>query len=121
MGSRAADVAPVEVGREPRAWSGCTKSKMGGLSRRSLLRVAAAGGAAAAMGALVVGASADWQAEWDELVAAARAEGRVSLVTWGTTWGGSGFRTVFDAFEHAFPGVVVDPWLADGAASAWLG
>jgi iron(III) transport system substrate-binding protein len=98
------------------------------LSRRALLKFAALGAAgAAASGAVAAGPralqEAGWQREWDDLVAAARAEGRLSLVTWADSWGGpgyGGFGGTIKQFERAFPGLVVDPWLAESSASVWL-
>ena len=45
-----------------------------------------------------------WEKEWDELVAAAKAEGKVSVLTLV----GAGYRKSLDAFEEAFPGIIVD-------------
>ncbi len=45
-----------------------------------------------------------WEDEWDKLVAAAKAEGSVSVVTNP----GAGFRDALTKFEDAFPGIRVD-------------
>jgi len=45
-----------------------------------------------------------WQAEWDELVKAAKQEGKLVLVTSV----GESLRTAALAFEQAFPGIVVE-------------
>jgi ABC-type Fe3+ transport system substrate-binding protein len=52
--------------------------------------------------------------EWERLVAAARSEGRLSLVTLANR----GWTTVFEAFERAFPGVAVGR-LAESSAPVW--
>ena len=49
-----------------------------------------------------------WRQEWEGVITAARAEGKLSLLTWGDTWGGVGYRRVVDRFQQAFPGVAVD-------------
>jgi ABC-type Fe3+ transport system substrate-binding protein len=98
------------------------------LSRRAFLTVAALGGVAVvSAGAAAAGPRAlrevVWSRQWDDLVAAARAERTLSLVTWADTWGGpgyGGFGATIRRFEQAFPGVVVDPWLAESSASVWL-
>lgn len=61
-----------------------------------------------------------WEREWEDVIAAATAEGRLSLLTWGMTWGGSGYPAVIESFEQAFPGIKVDQ-LAESSASVWLG
>ena len=103
------------------------------LSRRSFLRFAAVGAATAAISiasaptavARTYAAPARddaWQQEWERLVAAATAEGRLGLITWGDTWGGPtfpGFRGIVARFEEAFPGIVVDH-LVESSATVWL-
>ena len=58
---------------------------------------------------------AAWTEEWEALAAAARAEGKLSLLTLV----GRGYRQVIDGFEQAFPGIVVD-WLAESSPGVWL-
>jgi iron(III) transport system substrate-binding protein len=60
-----------------------------------------------------------WEKEWEAVIAAATMEGRLSLLTWGMTWGGSGYPAVIERFEQAFPGIKVDH-LAESSASVWL-
>ena len=50
------------------------------------------------------GAKAEWERQWDDLVAAARGEGQLSI----TTLVGASYRKALDAFEAAFPGISVD-------------
>src|SRR5688572_6787434 len=103
-------------------------------SRRAFLRRVALGMAACAAGQAFTiasdpltaraqaGPSTVWQAEWERLIAAATAEGRLSLITWGDTWGGPGFpgfSGVAARFEEAFPGIVVDR-LSESSATVWL-
>ncbi|HEU5317943.1 MAG TPA: substrate-binding domain-containing protein [Chloroflexota bacterium] len=59
--------------------------------------------------------TAGWEREWEELVAAARQEGRVSLITWGDR----AYLGAIERFEAAFPGVTVER-LAESSASVWL-
>ncbi|MEK7215687.1 MAG: extracellular solute-binding protein, partial [Chloroflexota bacterium] len=47
---------------------------------------------------------APWEKEWDELVAAAKLEGKIAFVTRV----GTGYRTALEVFEKAFPGIVVE-------------
>jgi hypothetical protein len=47
--------------------------------------------------------AADWQVQWDQLVAAATSEGTVVVVTTS----GAAFRKFADEFERAFPGITV--------------
>ena len=54
--------------------------------------------------------------EWDDLIAAARAEGALSLLTLV----GSGYRTIVERFQQAFPGIAVQR-LAESSARVWLG
>lgn len=103
-------------------------------SRRAFLRTVAVGVAACAASQAFTIAShpptaraqpdypPTWPSEWESLVAAATAEGRLSLITWGNTWGGSGFPGfggVAARFEEAFPGIVVDR-LSESSATVWL-
>src|SRR5688572_30043858 len=97
------------------------------LNRRRFLRTAAAGVVAAA--ALKGTATAQpgprehetaWATEWAQLVAAAEADGRLALLTWGTTWGGSGFPNVIRAFKSEFPSIEVD-LVGESSANVWLG
>jgi ABC-type Fe3+ transport system substrate-binding protein len=92
------------------------------LSRRAFLKVAALAAVSTATAHAHPAQDDPWQHEWDGLVAAATAEGRLSLITWGDTWGGSaypGFRGVVARFEEAFPGIVVDH-LPESSATVWL-
>ncbi len=89
-----------------------------GVSRRGFLQAAGlvgtTGFVAACAQAVVAPASptapaagqgkAAWEQEWDGLVAAARQEGKVTLVTNN----GKGYRDWIAAFEAAFPGVTVE-------------
>ena len=68
------------------------------------------------------GATGDWQRDWRALVEAARAEGRVSVLTWGNAWGGpgfGGFAAAVERFERAFPGVAVDR-VGESSPRVWL-
>jgi iron(III) transport system substrate-binding protein len=85
------------------------------LSRRAFVRLAALG-AVASMAPLPAALAGG---EWHAAVRAAQAEGRLSLLTWGTTWGGSGFPTVIQAFEREFPGITVD-LVGESSARVWL-
>lgn len=49
-------------------------------------------------------AKAPWEAEWERVVAAAKQEGKLSLLAQGS----AGLREGIDAFEQAFPGIEVD-------------
>ncbi len=60
-----------------------------------------------------VTAQGTWEKEWDDLIAAAKMEGKLVL----ETLPGTGFRQLADAFEAAFPGIKVDQNAA--AASTW--
>jgi iron(III) transport system substrate-binding protein len=108
------------------------------LTRRALLHLAALGAAASAaacvpgtapaapVAGVQVGQAtrsaappvqdASWTTEWEDVVAAARREGRLSLITWGDR----GYRAAIESFERAFPGITVDQ-LAESSASVWLG
>jgi iron(III) transport system substrate-binding protein len=98
---------------------------VGTLTRRALVQIGALG-ALSTLG-LARAASAPESdplvgTAWDEAVAAATAEGRLSLLTWGNTWGGStyrGFQGAAAAFERVFPGIKVD-WHGESSASTWL-
>jgi iron(III) transport system substrate-binding protein len=60
---------------------------------------------AAPAGAPAAGAARQaWEKEWDDLVAAAKAEGKLSVLTLV----GAGYRKSLDQFEAAFPGISVD-------------
>ena len=86
------------------------------VTRRGLLATAAFAGAAVAAGcapaaadrsqapAVQSGGVAMPQTAWDELVAAAKQEGRLSLVTVA----GVGYRKWGQAFQDAFPGIEVE-------------
>jgi iron(III) transport system substrate-binding protein len=89
------------------------------LSRRSLLRLAALGAAASVAARGRAAQESTWSTQWAEVVAAAGAEGRLSLLTWGTTWGGSGFPNVIQSFEREFPAIKVD-LVGESSASVWL-
>lgn len=93
---------------------------MATLHRRRLLHLIG-GMAASAMplASTPVHAGADWRLRWDKLIAAAQAEGALSLITWAATWGGVGFSAAIDAFTTAFPGITVQ-WLPESAADVWL-
>jgi iron(III) transport system substrate-binding protein len=56
-----------------------------------------------------------WEREWDDLIAAARQEGTLSLLTVV----GRGYRALVGRFEQTFPGIVVGH-LAESSADAWL-
>jgi iron(III) transport system substrate-binding protein len=109
---------------------------MGTLNRRAFLQLAALG--AAASGAACTSASvpasppanpdaaqsvapspspeAGYSAKrWDDMVAAARAEGRLSLLTLV----GGGYGRVVESFQRAFPGIAVDR-VAESSAGVWL-
>jgi len=102
------------------------------LNRRAFLRLATlatvASAAACSLSAVAEvprissdsGPGPTWGKEWDELIAAAKAEGKLSLLTWGDTWGGAGYPRVVADFEQAFPGIVVER-LSESSASVWLG
>ena len=45
-----------------------------------------------------------WEREWDELIAAAKRDGKLSVVTGA----GPGYRTALNAFEAAFPGIQIE-------------
>jgi iron(III) transport system substrate-binding protein len=98
------------------------------LDRRAFLKAASLGSVSAVCADAVAAGpgapqEASWRREWDDVVAAATAEGRLSLVTWANSWGGpgyAGFGGTIKRFEQTFPGVVVDPWLKESSASAWL-
>src|SRR5438094_880207 len=113
------------------------EAQMGPLSRRAFLQMTGLGAAASAAACSLAAppavspASADtapavpprgpptqdgtWERQWEDLIAAARAEGKLSLVTMV----GSGYRTVFESFQQAFPGIAID-WLAESTARVWL-
>ena len=58
---------------------------------------------------------APWQREWDELVAAARKEGTVVVLSLT----GVGYREALNAFEEAFPGIHVEHQ-AFSSATTWV-
>ena len=88
------------------------------LSRRGFLRVT--GGAAAAAGAAACapavappstapatsgsGQKAAWEQQWDDLLAAAKKEGKVVV----QTAAGDGYREMLDEFPKAFPGIEME-------------
>ncbi len=88
------------------------------LSRRDFLKVSAAAGtatlAAGCAPAAAPGApggegssgagKAEWERQWEELVAASKQEGQLNLVT--TV--GAGFKEAVKVFEQTFPGITVD-------------
>lgn len=47
---------------------------------------------------------AQWEQEWEQLVAAAKKEGKLSIYTMT----GAGYRKGLDAFEAAFPGITIE-------------
>ncbi len=87
------------------------------VSRRGFLRVTAFSGAVTSLAAACAPAAPQppsgapppaagagkpaWQQQWDDLVAAAKQEGKVVVVT-------SGYRAALDEFEKAFPGIAVE-------------
>jgi iron(III) transport system substrate-binding protein len=89
-----------------------------GFSRRQLLGLVGVSGVAALIGACTAAAPAAptqqapaqskaagaTQTTWDEVVAAAKKEGVLSIATYA----GTGYRKVMDEFEAAFPGVKVE-------------
>ncbi len=85
---------------------------MSRLTRRGFLAQAgAAAGACAPMaspsgqgGSADTGGRAAWEDEWDQLVAAAKQEGRLVI----QTLAGSGYRKALQAFEQAFPGIEIE-------------
>ena len=56
-----------------------------------------------------------WDEQWQDEIAAAKAEGKLSLLTLA----GRGHRNVIERFEQAFPGITVE-WVAESSASVWL-
>jgi iron(III) transport system substrate-binding protein len=106
---------------------------MNALSRRGLLRIAALGALAqSAPGCARPRVSAAEPApptpepapptpetssagEWDAAVAAARSEGKLSLITLVNR----GWATVIERFERAFPGITVERF-AESSAPVWL-
>jgi iron(III) transport system substrate-binding protein len=104
------------------------------MTRRDVLRIGVLAGAAAAVACTrsVAGNSAaagpmlrsdapapapqeiSRASEWEQLVASAREEGQLSLVTLVNR----GWATVIESFERAFPGVAVRR-LAESSASVW--
>src|SRR5438477_1250630 len=82
------------------------------LGRRAFIRSAGAGVALAAcaptapapLRQTAPATGMGWEKQWEDLVAAARAEGKVSVLTLV----GAGYRRAMDAFEGAFPGVTVE-------------
>src|ERR1051325_2251294 len=81
-------------------------------TRRGFLLANAVGLAAACAPAVTAPSSqstgspskAEWEQQWDDVVAKARGEGQLSI----TTLVGAGFRKALDTFEESFPGVNVD-------------
>lgn len=89
-------------------------------NRRAFLRIGAMSGLAAAAAACAPAASAPpadsgtaappaparepWRQEWDDLVAAAKKEGTLVIVSPV----GSGYRKALDGFKQAFPGIEVE-------------
>lgn len=93
------------------------QSKLIPVTRRTFLGAAAVGGAAIAgcapaaappppapAGNNSPAGSSGWQADWDRLVAGAKGEGQLALITLT----GGGYRTLADAFEAAHPGIKVN-------------
>jgi len=86
---------------------------MAGFTRRSFIQttVAAGIGAACAPAAAPAGTpgaagstGAAWEGEWNQLIAAAKKEGKLALVTYP----GPGYREAIAVFEAAFPGITVE-------------
>src|SRR5438552_195860 len=87
-----------------------------GTTRRAFFGAAALAGAGAAAACAPAAApapapsaappagQAQWEKEWDDLVAAGKKEGTVSVITYP----GSQFRKFMETFEAAFPGITVD-------------
>ena len=57
-----------------------------------------------------------WAKQWEDVVAAARREGTLALLTVV----GRGYRTAIERFEEAFPGITVQH-LAESSVDVWLG
>lgn len=105
---------------------------MNTLNRRAFLRLAtlaaAASAAACSLSAVAEvprissdsGPGSAWEKEWGDLIVAAQAEGKLSLLTWGDTWGSAGYPRVVAGFEQVFPGIKVER-LSESSASVWLG
>lgn len=91
-------------------WAGCAS------------RTPSGGAPAGGEGGPPRGATGDWRRDWQALIEAARAEGRLSLLTWGNAWGGpgfAGFAGAVERFEKAFPGVAVDR-LGESSPRVWM-
>lgn len=95
------------------------------VDRRTFLAAAGTAGAAAAAacapaaatptgGSGATGQKAEWELEWDRLVAAARQEGKLSVFTLA----GAGYRKALDAFQDAFS-IEVDHQ-TESSASIWV-
>src|SRR5437867_2315259 len=94
-------------------------------NRRGFLRTTALAVAGAACAPAVApvgeapgsgnGAKAEWEQQWDSLASAAKAEGRLNVLTLV----GASFRKSIDAFQEAFPGVSVEHE-AFASASIWI-
>ncbi len=103
------------------------------ITRRALLRLSVASLASASMLAFagsvlaqsltpdasvpgpIAAAAPEWQLRWDDLVAAAKREGSLRLVTVA----GRGYSAAIRVFEQTFPGIAVDH-IAQSTPSVWL-
>lgn len=89
------------------------------VSRRGVLKIAGLSTAAAVAAACAsaappttsptpstaaAGGKQEWEVEWDKLVATARQEGKLSIITIA----GTGYRKWMAAFEEALPGITVE-------------
>jgi ABC-type Fe3+ transport system substrate-binding protein len=89
-------------------------------SRRAFLRLAILGAGACVFGTALPAAEAqtpatDWLLTWEEVIGAARLEGRLSLITVV----GRGYQAAIDAFQQTFPGIEVEH-LAESTSAVWL-
>jgi len=88
--------------------------------RRAFLRLAMLGAGACVLRRVPPTAEAqtptsDWLVGWEEVLAAARLEGRLSLISVV----GRGYQAAIDAFQQTFPGFEVEH-LAESTSSIWL-
>ncbi|MSQ27339.1 MAG: extracellular solute-binding protein [Dehalococcoidia bacterium] len=97
--------------------------KIGGLVAAGAVAAACSPAAAPAepstgnapVGGAAPAGKAAWEKEWDDLVAAAKKEGKLSLLTLV----GTGYRTMIQEFEKTFSGITVDQ-LAEASATVWV-
>src|SRR5438874_1024876 len=90
------------------------------LDRRTFLSTAGAGIAAACAPAAppvqtgtTASSASGWEKQWQELVEAAKKEGKVGVYTTSSL----GYRKVFEGFEAAFPGIAVEHQQATSSAA----